>query len=176
MDDKIIWKGLKYRGIDYSNKFQISNSGELQNIKTNTVYKKQRNKLGYQIVIVSLGSRKNKLYIRIHKAVAETFIPNPENKSEVNHKDGNKSNNFVENLEWSTHHENMTHASKTGLLHPATGISQGFSRLSQADVLYIKNHYIPRDKQFGSRGLAKKFNCSHNVILNIIHNKTYKEL
>lgn len=172
----IIWKGLKYRGIDYSNKFRISNLGELQNIKTNTTYKKRKTEFGYHTVTVSLGSRKHKLVINIHRAVAETFIPNPNNKTEVNHKDGNKLNNSVENLEWCTHRENMIHASKNGLLHPATGISQGFSRLSQVDVLYIKNNYISGDKQFGSRGLARKFNCSHMVILNIIKGKTYKEI
>ena len=66
-------------------------------------------KCGYRHVILN---RKNR---NVHRVIAETFIPNPNNLPCVNHKDGNKLNNSVENLEWCNHSENTLHSFKTGL-------------------------------------------------------------
>lgn len=74
------------------------------------------NEKGYSIVSLS---KNNKTYVRkVHKLVAEAFIPNPNNKPEVNHKKGIKSNNHFWNLEWSTRSENLKHAYSTGLREP----------------------------------------------------------
>lgn len=110
-------KRLKYNGVEYNN-FYISDDGKLFNKKTGTEYKTQVNKCGYVTVCVSFGSRYNKKEFKIHRAVACTFIPNPNNLPEVNHKDGNKLNNFVNNLEWCTSRENLLHAYKNGLKKP----------------------------------------------------------
>lgn len=69
------------------------------------------NSSGY--LMVSLSNRKKHC---IHKLLAAHFIPNPENKKQVNHKDGNKLNNQLNNLEWATPSENMKHAYKSGLI------------------------------------------------------------
>ena len=68
---------------------------------------------GYLRVVLMKDSKYK--HFSVHRIVAQLFIPNPENKPEVNHKDGNKQNNFVENLEWVTSKENIIHSYKTGL-------------------------------------------------------------
>lgn len=70
---------------------------------------------GWGYVSVKLGSGKKRYTRYVHKLIAETFIPNPENKPQVNHNDGNKTNNRVDNLYWVTYSENNEHAYRTGL-------------------------------------------------------------
>lgn len=76
----------------------------------------------------------------VHKLIAEAFLPNPGNKSQINHIDGNKSNYSVENLEWATPSENMVHAYKTGLTHGRTGTKNGKYKNSKSVLL--RNTYL----------------------------------
>lgn len=69
---------------------------------------------GYYRVTITFKNHKQKVF-PVHRLIAQTFIPNPENKPQVNHKDGNKTNNNVENLEWVTIQENIAHAFENGL-------------------------------------------------------------
>ena len=86
--------------------YQISNLGQVKSIKfaKERILKLQtHSKKGYQVVTL------NNTTLSIHRLVAFHFIPNPENKPEVNHKDKIKNNNHVDNLEWCTHLENSWH-------------------------------------------------------------------
>lgn len=167
-----IWKTLQYNGVIYE-QFAISNFGQLKNVNTETIYKQCINKEGYSQVCVSLGHRNTKKVFKIHKAVAESFVPNPNNKRIVNHKDCNKLNNSYDNLEWVTHSENTKHASRNGLLNPLRGVNNPLAKLTIDDVNYIKEHYIAGDKIYGSRALGRKFNVNHSTILDIINNRSY---
>lgn len=170
--NEIIWKTLVYNGEVYD-RFEVSNTGSIRNIKTGTVYKQVINKEGYNQVCVSLGSRKNKKVFKIHRAVAETFCVNPENKPVVNHKDGNKQNNMINNLEWVTHQENVIHAHQKGLARKRYGTENCNSKLTHEDIVYIREHFISGSQIYGSRALGRKFNIDHQAILNIIHGVSY---
>lgn len=118
-----IWKPIK----EYEDLYEVSNLGRIKskdritrNGKSNYCIKKGKilkigsNSLGY--AIIGLWKDKKQRFFQVHRIVAETFIKNSENKKEVNHKDGNKRNNNIENLEWVTRSENVKHAIKHGLL------------------------------------------------------------
>lgn len=94
---------------------------------------------GYLTVECCVES-KRKRYL-IHRLVAYAFIDNHDNKPEINHKDGNPKNNYVDNLEWCTRKENMEHASKAGLLPKGLsgpGMQSPASKLNDDDVRQIK--------------------------------------
>jgi hypothetical protein len=160
---------------DELNRFEISNHGRLKNALTNHIYKFDILRSGYCSVRTTLGNKNNKIHILIHKAVAYTFIPNPNNFREVNHRDGNKINNNVDNLEWCTSHENQKHKYDIGLFDKSkiSGENNHASKLTAEDVRYIRENYIAGSSTFGSYALAKIFGVSHPTILSIVHNETW---
>ena len=91
---------------EINEKYSISNDGQVKNNKTQYILKGDLNCKGYKRVVLE---PKGKHHF-IHRLVAEAFIPNPDNKPQVNHKDGNKLNNHVSNLEWCTNAENTLHS------------------------------------------------------------------
>jgi len=92
----------------YSENYEVSNTGLIRNKHTGYALKPSVDKKGY---LRARLSRKNiKKSVRIHRMVAIAFIPNPNILPQVNHKDGDKNNNSVSNLEWSTNSDNMKHA------------------------------------------------------------------
>lgn len=108
-----MWKKIIYNKIttDYS----VSDNGEVRKDTTNRLMKLQIQQ-GYSHVTIQIN-RKPKRF-RVHRLVAEAFIPNPDGKPYVNHIDGNRQNNSVTNLEWVTPAENTRHAVDTGLMLP----------------------------------------------------------
>ena len=171
-----VWAKLIYPNItDDLNRFEISTYGRLRNKKTQHVYKLDILSSGYCSVRVTLGSRKNKIHILIHKAVAYTFLSNNDNLQEVNHKDGNKENNKVDNLEWCTSHYNQQHKYDEGLFDKSliSGENNHNSKLTIKDVEYIRQNYIKGSRQFGIHAMARKFSVSHPTILSIVNYKTW---
>lgn len=106
---------------------------------------------------VTLSKSNKQRTFRVHILVARAFIPNPENKPEVNHIDGNKKNNKVNNLEWNTRSENELHAYKNGLAKPS-------DKQKQAVAKYAKENYSKKVVQYSLNGeFIKEWNSMHDV-------------
>tara|TARA_R110001632_G_C11095722_1_gene390425 strand:+ start:59 stop:544 length:486 start_codon:yes stop_codon:yes gene_type:complete len=127
---------------------------------------------GYRVVNTSVNGKVTSHLV--HRLVAECYIPNPENKSQVNHINGKKGDNSVSNLEWNTHTENMQHSVRTGLLKNS-GEDHINSVLTNDQAEMIRQLYTPRSKTLGMPALSRKFNVSVSTIQNVIENKTYLE-
>lgn len=110
MNTEIRWEEVKERGKKISKgQYFISENGELYGTFMKKIQKPQICHKGY--AYIEIGKKK----FKIHRLVAKYFIQNPEDKPQVNHKDGNKLNNNVSNLEWVTNKENYEHAMDKGL-------------------------------------------------------------
>jgi len=117
------------------NNYQVSNTGRVIG-KSGKELKPAINQQGYyQVAFHINGVQYNK---RVNRLVAECFIPNPENKPEVNHKDGDKRNNHVDNLEWCTKSENQLHAFRNGFKSMPRGNDSPCVKISDEDILKIR--------------------------------------
>lgn len=111
----------------------VTKEGLVFSSKTNKFLKFSYDQQGYQRVGLYIGNYKSKT-IKVHRLVAETFIDNPLNKKDVNHIDGNKSNNNVKNLEWCTRSENIKHAFKIGLSKITDNQKNRFTQMAKAQI------------------------------------------
>lgn len=109
--EKEEWKDIE----NYEGLYEISSLGRVKRTfkKSFNFLKPQYNRYGYQIYSLTKQGKTKKH--TTHRLIAKAFIPNPLNKPEVNHIDGNKKNNNIKNLEWATSSENRIHAYKNGL-------------------------------------------------------------
>ena len=153
---KEIWKDIE----NFKGKYQVSNLGRVKslNFRHQKGFEKilfpRKDSSDYLRVELSNDIIKNKNYA-IHRLVAETFIPNPENKPQVNHKDGNKMNNCVENLEWVTKNENIKHAWNIGLINNTIARKENAFKLGKKYGGYNKKQV----KQYDLQGnFIKKWN------------------
>ncbi len=129
---KEIWKDIKgYEGL-----YLVSSLGNVKSIKRDVILKPQIGTWGYRHVRLSKTNGKT---IKTHRLVAETFIPMVNGKNQVNHKDGNKLNNNVKNLEWCDCQENTVHAFGTGLRK---------SKIKVKDIENIKKMYLAGVQQW----------------------------
>ena len=128
--EEITYNNIKFYEIKDFPRYYISRCGKVYSSKTKKILKEWNNKLGYSQVTLRNINKIIKGPL-VHRLVAKAFIPNSDNKPQVNHKNGIKTDNRVDNLEWNTSKENMRHALNTGLLIMKKG---------KENPLYENNH------------------------------------
>ena len=162
--DGEIWKDIAgFEG------YQVSTFGRVKSFKYKSpLILKPALKRQYLSVDLSIDGEKKQRYV--HVLVAQAFIPNPDNKPEVNHDDGNKFNCYAGNLYWATRAENMRHAIRTGLQVNPQGEEHHNAKLKNADAVYIRDN----PDNLSAKQLAEKFDLTTAEVRFIQRGKTYE--
>lgn len=162
-----MWKTIPAFG----GRYEASETGEIRHSLNKNIRKARKNRYGYlQLNFPRNDGTGKSDTISVHRLIAKTFVPNPSNLPEINHKDGNKLNNNVENLEWCTCSENGKHAYRIGLSHTYKGEDHVNAKLTNEQAKQIKQLYKKGVRQCK---LADYFNVSQTTIRRIINGKRY---
>lgn len=156
--------------VGFEDIYKISNQGNVVNKITHKSLS-QHICNGYLRLTLSFDGNAEKWFV--HRIVGVAFIPNPNNRETINHKDGNKANNNVDNLEWATRLENNQHAWNTGLVNNS-GVNHPNCKLTRDEVLKIRE-LTKLKKYYGSnQEIASMFNVGNGTISHIRHNRSWK--
>lgn len=174
-----IWKSI----MGYEDSYEISNYGNLRSkdrrVQARSGYyilkgqpiRPKIDKDGY--LVIGLSKKQKVKWISIHRLVAMQYIPNPDNLPQVNHKYGNKLDNYYKHLEWNTCKQNIDHACKNGLRGKAKrGEDSNLAKLSWNVVNSIRNDNNEGMKQLE---LSQKYNTPESTIYKIITNRTWQK-
>jgi hypothetical protein len=163
-------------GIEGFSGYEVSNYGRVKSVDRVVTDTKGRKKpiKGQLIKGSNNGGEHDYLFVKIrndkgvlekryiHRLVGMAFLANPLNKPQINHINGDRQNNEVDNLEYATASENMQHAYDTGLKE---------CKISDEEARWIVLNYLEGDRQYGQTALAKKFNVSRSAIYFILVGK-----
>lgn len=174
-----IWKEVK----GFEGFYEVSNIGNVRSVvrcvnhylggkslKKSVLLKKTINNRGYYSVILKKNSFSK--CSMCHKLVLESFSTNDFNKPIVNHKNGIKTDNRLENLEWCTYSENTKHAFDNGMIYNKTKEERYNSKLTEDIVKEIRDNKLNHKNVY----YAKKYNVSKCLITNILKNKSWKNI
>lgn len=153
------WKEIE----GFEGRYEVSDEGNVRSLLgiEPKLMKPGMHNSGYLYVILSVGDGTSK-NVLVHRLVAEAFVPNPENKPDVNHKDGNKQNPCAYNLEWVTKSENMYHAYSSGIRDK--NCTEGAVNANRRKVKCVET-----GQEFRSMADADRFlGCSLGQVSNIV--------
>lgn len=161
-DESEMWKTIT----GFTN-YSVSSNGVVRNNNTGQRLKPRLNKEGYHHVSLSKGVARN---FKIHRLVAEAFLPRDpfHIKDDVNHLDGNKTNNNFSNLEWVTRSENILHAFRTGLKVPVVNEDHGACKYSNSEIDKVKSL---RKNNLSYREISKITGISQPHVWRVCNNK-----
>jgi hypothetical protein len=165
-----VWRDVK----DFEGLYQVSNIGNVKRLVSERVFAERLigrsiDKDGY---VKRILSRKGKNYnFREHRLVASAFIENPQNKATINHINGIRDDNRVENLEWNTNLENKQHAVSSGLTN-LKGVNHPRCKLTEQQVLEIRQIGFSQT----ATAVSKKFNVSRITVSRILKNKNWNHI
>ena len=165
--DNEIWKPV----VSINGYLEVSDKGRFRNPKTGRILKLQVSPGGYyNVTCIPYGKYGKTVCLFLHRQLAIAFIPNPDNLPIINHKDCNKLNNSLDNLEWCNHSHNGLHASKNGLLkkHMPEYV------LSTAAVEDIRTNCRPSCYKNGLRAFGRKYRVSYATVRTAYYNMAYK--
>jgi len=175
-----IWKDVpEYEGV-----YQASNMGNVRSLDRYAPHNRWDVKQGLKGKMIAQNKTKfgyfslklSRRSYQVHRIIAKTFIPNPENKPQVNHINGIKTYNRVENLEWCTSKENVKHSYEIGLASGSRrrGSKNGQSKLIESDVVNIRLMY--RQRKMSAGDLSELYNVSLPCIWQVIWGKSWKHV
>jgi len=162
--------------------FDGSNLGRVKSLERLSPYKHSFRRVKEKILTASLDDKgyyryclhHNRQYdnFLLHRLIAIHFIPNPENKPEVNHIDGNTKNNDFWNLEWNTPKENIENAFKSGLMSSRKGIKNNGSKLTELQVLEIRELH----GKITQAKISDLYGLNISTVYNIIKRKSWNHI
>ena len=127
---------------------------------------------GYLNIMLCVNQKR--VLRKVARLVGQSFIPNPDNKAEINHKKGNKKDNRFFMLEWNTHSENGEHAYRTNLREAKKGSSNHFSRLNEGDVIKIRKLWGTGD--YYQHEIGSMFGVDYRTISSVVKRQTWAHI
>jgi hypothetical protein len=164
----------QYKPVPENSNYIATDDGRVYNYKHCRWCNHMKHKLGYVFIGKFTINGKYKMAL-LHQVIAHTFIPKPNDKTELNHLDGNKKNNASNNLVWVTHKQNMSHAWETGLmenLRKCNGkkICKGNAKLTQEQADEIRKQ---RANGVKVKDLCEQYNISYTPIYRLLKGETW---
>lgn len=161
------WKNIELGGMTY----RVSSHGNVESVRGRITARSDKD--GY--LVITVGKLKRRKVVKIHRLVAQLFIPNPNNLPEVNHIDRDRKNPKVENLEWVSHKGNIAHSVKQGsYANRQLGATNSKAKLSEEDIVDIRMLFD--NGLMTQKELAEAYEVGWSTIHNIVFRLTWTHI